>query len=48
MGEPRKKHYTGRWDSLIDKATKCLNKFIDIAACKKRNYIIDQVYTSLN
>jgi len=48
MGEPRKKHYTGRWDSLIDKATKCLNKFIDIAACKKRNYIIDQtnVYAS--
>lgn len=26
MGLPRKNNYHGRWDVLIDKATKCLNK----------------------
>ncbi|XP_005092857.1 heterogeneous nuclear ribonucleoprotein U-like protein 1 [Aplysia californica] len=48
MGLPRKQNYSGRWDVLIEKATKCLNRFIEIAARKKRNYIIDQtnVYAS--
>lgn len=27
MGLPRKRNYAGRWEVLIDKATKCLNKF---------------------
>lgn len=26
MGLPRKRNYHGRWEVLIDKATKCLNK----------------------
>ena len=43
MGLPRKKNYNGRWDVLIDKATRCLNRLIEIAARKKRHYIIDQV-----
>lgn len=43
MGLPRKKNYAGRWDMLIDKATKCLNRMLEIAAKKKRNYILDQV-----
>lgn len=43
MGLPRKKNYAGRWDVLIDKSTKCLNKLFEVAAGKKRNYVIDQV-----
>ena len=30
MGLPRKNNYHGRWDVLIDKATKCLNKLFTI------------------
>lgn len=43
MGLPRKKNYAGRWDVLIDKSTKCLNKLLEVGATKKRNYILDQV-----
>jgi heterogeneous nuclear ribonucleoprotein U-like protein 1 len=43
MGLPRKKNYAGRWDVLIDKATKCLTRMLEVASKKKRNYIIDQV-----
>ncbi|XP_052768267.1 heterogeneous nuclear ribonucleoprotein U-like isoform X3 [Mya arenaria] len=48
MGLPRKRNYAGRWDVLIDKATKCLNRMLEIASKRKRNYILDQtnVYAS--
>lgn len=48
MGLPRKNNYHGRWDVLIDKASKCLNKLFEIASKKKRNLILDQtnVYPS--
>uniref|UniRef100_A0A0B7A9V8 Uncharacterized protein n=1 Tax=Arion vulgaris TaxID=1028688 RepID=A0A0B7A9V8_9EUPU len=42
MGLPRKRNYHGRWEVLIDKATKCLNKYFIIAAKRRRNYILDQ------
>jgi len=47
MGLPRKRNYSGRWDALIEKSTKCLNRMLEIASRKKRNYIIDQVGPSL-
>uniref|UniRef100_A0A8C7U6P2 SAP domain-containing protein n=1 Tax=Oncorhynchus mykiss TaxID=8022 RepID=A0A8C7U6P2_ONCMY len=42
MGLRRQKNYAGRWDVLIQQATQCLNRLIQIAARKKRNYILDQ------
>ncbi|CDQ96351.1 unnamed protein product [Oncorhynchus mykiss] len=43
MGLRRQKNYAGRWDVLIQQATQCLNRLIQIAARKRRNYILDQV-----
>ncbi|XP_063990998.1 heterogeneous nuclear ribonucleoprotein U-like protein 1 [Diachasmimorpha longicaudata] len=47
-GLPRRRNYHGRWDVLIDKCTRCLNKLLDVAATRRRNYILDQtnVYPS--
>ncbi|XP_063236170.1 heterogeneous nuclear ribonucleoprotein U-like protein 1 [Bacillus rossius redtenbacheri] len=42
MGLPRKRNYAGRWDVLIDKCMKCLNKLLEIAGRRRRNYILDQ------
>ncbi|ERE49179.1 heterogeneous nuclear ribonucleoprotein U-like protein 1 [Cricetulus griseus] len=42
MGLRRQRNYAGRWDVLIQQATQCLNRLIQIAARKKRNYILDQ------
>ncbi|XP_046675963.1 heterogeneous nuclear ribonucleoprotein U-like protein 1 isoform X2 [Homalodisca vitripennis] len=48
QGLARKRNYHGRWDVLIDKCTKCLNKLLEMAAGRRRNYILDQtnVYPS--
>uniref|UniRef100_A0A8C5QFA1 Heteroous nuclear ribonucleoprotein U like 1 n=1 Tax=Leptobrachium leishanense TaxID=445787 RepID=A0A8C5QFA1_9ANUR len=42
MGLRRQRNYAGRWDVLIQQATGCLNKLIQVAARRKRNYILDQ------
>uniref|UniRef100_A0A671RPM3 Heterogeneous nuclear ribonucleoprotein U-like protein 1 n=1 Tax=Sinocyclocheilus anshuiensis TaxID=1608454 RepID=A0A671RPM3_9TELE len=42
MGLRRQRNYAGRWDILIQQATQCLNRLIQIAARKRRNYILDQ------
>uniref|UniRef100_A0A2I4CKU7 Heterogeneous nuclear ribonucleoprotein U-like protein 1 n=1 Tax=Austrofundulus limnaeus TaxID=52670 RepID=A0A2I4CKU7_AUSLI len=42
MGLRRQRNYAGRWDILIQQATQCLNRLIEIAARKRRNYILDQ------
>lgn len=47
MGLRRQRNYAGRWDILIQQATQCLNRLIQIAARKKRNYILDQVLSYL-
>ncbi|XP_067136543.1 heterogeneous nuclear ribonucleoprotein U-like protein 1 isoform X1 [Centruroides vittatus] len=48
MGLPRKRNYAGRWDVLIQKSTKCLNKLLEMGSRELRNYILDQtnVYPS--
>ena len=43
MGLPRKRNYAGRWDVLIEKSTKCLNKILTNGASRRRNFILDQV-----
>ena len=47
MGLPRKKNYSGRWDQLIAMCTRCLNTLLDMAAKRRRNYIIDQVWPAV-
>uniref|UniRef100_A0A1I8J1M0 SPRY domain-containing protein n=1 Tax=Macrostomum lignano TaxID=282301 RepID=A0A1I8J1M0_9PLAT len=48
MGLPRQRNYHGRWELLIERATKCLNDLFEVACRRKRNYILDQtnVYAS--
>ncbi|XP_034944568.1 heterogeneous nuclear ribonucleoprotein U-like protein 2 isoform X2 [Chelonus insularis] len=48
IGLPRKRNYHGRWETLIDKCSRCLNKLLEVAATRRRNYILDQtnVYPS--
>ncbi|XP_014247625.1 heterogeneous nuclear ribonucleoprotein U-like protein 1 isoform X2 [Cimex lectularius] len=42
MGLPRKANYSGRWDVLIEKCTKCLVRLMDVGCHRRRNYILDQ------
>ncbi|XP_037033065.1 heterogeneous nuclear ribonucleoprotein U-like protein 1 [Bradysia coprophila] len=41
-GEPRKKHVDMKWDRFIDSCIRGVNIIQDIAAKRRRNYIIDQ------
>lgn len=41
-GLSRRKNYSGRWEALIEKCTRCLNILLEIAAKRRRNYILDQ------
>jgi len=42
-GEPRKKHFSGKWDHLIQKCTRCLQDWLKVASQRRRNFIVDQV-----
>ena len=42
MGVARKRD-VGGYSKLMDKAAKCLHRLFELAASKKRNYILDQV-----
>merc|ERR1719412_1949828 len=41
-GLSRKRNYSGRWDELIKQCTECFNQILDLAAKRRRNYILDQ------
>lgn len=42
MGLPYKQSYTGRWETLMEKCTRALNKLLATAPTRRRNYILDQ------
>ncbi|XP_044766530.1 heterogeneous nuclear ribonucleoprotein U-like protein 2 isoform X2 [Coccinella septempunctata] len=41
-GQPLKSTYNGQWNMLMEKLQRCLNRLGDIAAQRRRNYILDQ------
>lgn len=45
-GLPRRRNYAGRWEALIERCTKCLNKLLELAYKRRRNFIVDQVSLS--
>jgi len=46
-GEPRKKHHTGKWELVVQKATRSLQEMLRAASQRRRNVIIDQVSPSM-
>lgn len=44
MGAARKRDDAGH-NKLMDKVAKCLHRLFELAAMKKRHYILDQVET---
>ena len=42
-GEPRKSHHKGKWEQVVQKATRSLQEMIRAASQRRRNVIIDQV-----
>lgn len=46
-GLPRRRNYSGRWEVLIERCTRCLNKLLELAYKRRRNFIIDQVRTNV-
>lgn len=46
-GAPRHKCHHGRWDMLMGLVAKAVNKLIQLACRKKKNYIIDQTNCTL-
>jgi len=47
-GEPRKKVHKGKWELVIQKATRSLQEIIKTASTKRRNIIIDQTNVFAN
>jgi len=41
-GEPRKTHHKGKWEQVVQKATRSLQEMIRAASQRRRNVIIDQ------
>merc|ERR1719158_2793732 len=41
-GEPRKKHHKGKWEQVVQKATRSLQDLLRTASQRRRNVIIDQ------
>jgi len=41
-GEPRKKHHKGKWEQVVQKATRSLQEMLRAASQRRRNVIIDQ------
>ncbi|XP_043479532.1 heterogeneous nuclear ribonucleoprotein U-like protein 1 isoform X2 [Leptopilina heterotoma] len=42
MGLPRKANHQGKWEVIADKCSRALTKLVDVAARRRRNYILDQ------
>merc|ERR1719189_1913480 len=42
-GEPRKDHHKGKWEQVVQKATRSLQEMLRAASQRRRNVIIDQV-----
>ena len=42
-GQPRKEHHKGKWEQVVQKATRSLQEMLRAASQRRRNVIIDQV-----